>query len=89
MKTINSRWVARALGILMATVLYACLVPDGGYVGGAYVTSGYDYDGWGPGYRVAPPRHGERREDSRPSRAYRPVERSRPAPSIPNGPRRH
>ena len=88
MKIVKSRWAARALGILMATALYACLVPDGGYVGGAYVTSGYGYDGWGPGYMVAPPRYGERRQNAPQPRSYHPVERSRPAPSIPHGPRK-
>ena len=41
--------------------LSACTVPGAGYVGGVYEPSGSDYGGWGPGYYVAPPRHGERR----------------------------
>jgi hypothetical protein len=86
MKIVARRWVVRAFGILLTTVLYACLVPDGGYVGGAYVSSGYDYDGWGPGYHVAPPRHGERRQNGPPPRAYRPAPPNRPAPSIPTRP---
>ena len=36
MKIVLRRWSVSALGILLLTVLYACLVPDGGYVGGVY-----------------------------------------------------
>ena len=78
-----------ALGILLLAVLCACLVPDGGYVGGSYVTSGYDYGGWGPGYHVAPPRHGERRDNPPASHGYRPAPASRRSPSIPDRPRGH
>ena len=78
-----------ALGVVLLAVLYACLVPDGGYVGGTYVTSGYEYGGWGPRYQVAPPRHGERRQDTPAPRAYRPAPPSRRSPSIPNRPHGH
>jgi hypothetical protein len=45
-----------------------------GYVGGFYAPGGYEYGGWGPGYRVGPPRGGARGVGGR-------------APSIPSGPR--
>jgi hypothetical protein len=92
MKIVPLRWTVRALGLLLLTVLYACLVPDGGYVGGVYEPSGYDYGGWGRGYQVGPPRGRavERRpERLSPPRAYRPAPQSRPAPSIPERPRKH
>jgi len=73
-----------ALGFLLLTVLYACLVPDAGYVGGVYVEPGYEYGGWGPGYHVGPPRGGVRGPERSGPRAYRPAPRSRPSPSIPN-----
>lgn len=83
MNIIPRRWKVRALGLALLTVLYACTVTPGGYVGGVYERSGSDYGGWGPGYYVAPPRHGERRPEHSAPRAYRPAPRSRPAPSIP------
>jgi squid-like protein/heterogeneous nuclear ribonucleoprotein A1/A3 len=56
------------LGLLALLALAACVVGGGGYggdvdvgyVGGYYEPGGYDYGGWGPGYRVGPPRGGER-----------------------------
>jgi len=52
------------LGIL-AVMLAGCVAAgydgDGGvgvgYVGGFYEPWGYDYGGWGPGYRVGPPHY--------------------------------
>jgi hypothetical protein len=83
MNIVLRRLRVSALGFLLLTALYACLVPDGGYVGGGYEPSGYAYGGWGPGYHVGPGRGGERRAEQPAARAYRPAPRSRPAPSIP------
>jgi hypothetical protein len=69
------------LGLLALVTLAACVVGgyggDGGvgYVGGIYEPGGYEYGGWGPGYRVGPPRGGERGSGGR------------AAPSIPHGAR--
>jgi hypothetical protein len=55
-----------AVGLIALLVLTACVVggyggDDGvGYVGGVYEPGGYEYGGWGPGYRVGPPRGGAR-----------------------------
>jgi hypothetical protein len=98
MNIVSRRWSLNALALLLLTALYACLVPDGGYVGGVYEAPGYEYGGWGPGYHVGPPRGGERRseprgDEHRPQqaspRAYRPAPPSRPAPSIPARPHGH
>lgn len=84
MKRIPSVWKVGASGLLMLASLAGCLVGgyggDGGnvgvgYVGGIYEPGGYEYGGWGRGYRVGPPRG-----DVRGSRG-------RPAPSIPHGAR--
>ncbi len=89
-----NRWMTAALGALALTLLYACAVTgvDGsvgvGYVGGYYEPYGYDYGGWGGGYRVGPGWGGYRR-GGHPSHSYRPAPASRPTPSIPGRPRRH
>ncbi len=83
-------WAAAGLGVLALTALSACEVAgvgvDGtvevGYVGGYYEPYGYEYGGWGPGYRVGPYRAGARRIDH-PSRPFRAAPPSRPMPSIP------
>lgn len=65
MKHMPRTWRAGAAGVLALTSLAGCVVGgyDGeggvGYVGGVYAPGGYEYGGWGSGYRVAPPR-GER-----------------------------
>jgi hypothetical protein len=68
-----------------ATLLSGCVAAgysdgsagvDVGYVGGFYEPYGYGYGGWGPGYRVGPPRGG-----------YRGGSGFHGAPSIPRGPR--
>jgi hypothetical protein len=68
-----------AAGVLAIVMLAACVAAgydgdDGGvgYVGGYYEPYGYVYGGWGPGYRVGPPRGGA-------------GPRGRAAPSIPRG----
>ena len=84
-------WMAAGLGALALTVLNACAVEgvgvDGtvgvGYDAGYYEPYGYDYGGWGHGYRVGPGRGGDRRGDH-PSHSYRPAPASRSTPSIPN-----
>jgi hypothetical protein len=96
MNTTRSRCMAIALGAFALTMLYACAV-DGvgvdttvgvGYVGGYYEPYGYEYGGWGGGYRVGPGRGGDRRGDH-PSHSYRPAPASRPTPSIPRESRGH
>jgi hypothetical protein len=83
MNFISRGWKAVAVG-LFALVPTSCLVAgygDGGasvgYIGGVYEPGGYEYGGWGPGYRVGPPRGGIRREHGG----------GRAAPSIPRGAR--
>jgi hypothetical protein len=81
MNRIPRSWKVGALGALALTSLAACFVGGYGggvgvgYVGGVYEPGGYEYGGWGPGYRVGPPRGGERGPGGR------------PAPSIPHGAR--
>lgn len=87
MRIVPQRWQVRALGFVLLTVLSGCVASGGGYVGGVYEPSGYDYDGWGRGYHVAPSRRGERRPERPSAPAFRPAPRDRPAPSIPT--RRH
>ena len=90
MNIVARRWSVRALGFLLLTVLYACLVPDAGYVGGVYEPPGYVYGSWGPGYHVGPPpRGGERRPERASPRPYRPPPPDRRAPSIPTRPHGH
>lgn len=69
MKHMPRTWKVRAVGALALTSLAGCVAGgyDGdvgpgyvGYVGGVYEPGGYEYGGWGPGYRVGPPRGGER-----------------------------
>jgi hypothetical protein len=92
-----------AMGMILG--LSACAVTgvgvEGGvgYAGGYYEPYGYDYGGWGAGYRVGPSRCCEHRDDhhdhpvagGRPGRApaYRPASPSRPTPSIPGRSRSH
>jgi hypothetical protein len=99
MKTTCSRLLASGLGAMMLTILFACTVTgvgvDGevgvGYVGGYYEPYGYDYGGWGGGYRVGPGRCCDHRDDrggfdrghGGHAPAYRPAPAGRSAPSIP------
>ena len=92
----RNRWIAAGLGALALILLNACEVSgvgvDGtvgvGYVGGYYEPYGYDYGGWGHGYRVGPGRGGDRRGDH-PSHSYRAAPPTRRAPSIPGRSRGH
>jgi hypothetical protein len=89
-------WLAVALAAALLTVLQGCVVGGGGYYDdgaevsyGAdfYEPYGYDYGGWGPGYRVGPFRGGDHRPDrggGRGAPAYRPAAPSRSMPSIPS-----
>jgi hypothetical protein len=82
MKRMRRSWKVGVAGLLALT-LAACVVGGygggygggEGYVGGVYVPGGYEYGRWGPGYRVGPPRGGERGRSGR------------AAPSIPHGAR--
>lgn len=76
--TLRNRTVIGAAGLLALVTLAACVAtgyddgPDTGYVGGYYEPAGYEVGGWGPGYRVGPPRA---------------AMRGRGAPSIPHASR--
>jgi hypothetical protein len=61
---------------------------DVGYVGGYYEPYGYEYGGWGHGYRVGPPRGGVGHVGGAGPPRGRPPGGARPAPSIPGRPRR-
>jgi hypothetical protein len=86
MKRLSRSWKIAAVGLAALLALAGCLVGGGygggvdvGYAGGFYEPGGYEYGGWGPGYRVGPPRGGRvDRGGGRPGRA---------APSIPHGAR--
>jgi hypothetical protein len=105
----RARLVPATLSALMLGFVSACAVTgvgvegsvgyDGGYDGGYYEPYGYDYGGWGLGYRVAPSRCCEHREDHRDhpaerghagrAPAYHPAPAGRSAPSIPGRSRSH
>lgn len=97
MKISRNRLMAIGLGAIALLILQACVVSgegmDGavgvgiGYDYGYYEPYGYDYGGWGGGYRVGPGRGGEVRSN-RPSHSFRPAPASRPTPSIPGRSRR-
>ena len=88
---LSRKWMAVGMGALALTLLYACEVTgvgvDGsvgvGYDAGYYEPYGYEYGGWGGGYRVGPGGGGDRRADH-PSHSYRPAPASRRTPSIPS-----
>jgi hypothetical protein len=109
MNMVRNRWMAAGLGVVAMTLLNACAVTGVGvegtvgvdYDAGYYEPWGYDYGGWGHGYRVGPGRGGDRRGgdrrggDSHGGRGgdhpapYRSAPASRPTPSIPRGSRGH
>lgn len=90
MTTVDRSLRTAALGLLLVSALQGCTVTGAGYddtVGvsyglGFYEPMGYDYGGWGPGYRVGPPRGDDRRRQSS-SRPFRSPHPSRATPSIP------
>jgi hypothetical protein len=69
MKTLRSRLMASGFAAVAALMLCACAVTgvgvEGsvGYDGGYYAPYGYDYGGWGVGYRAGPPRCCDHRDD--------------------------
>jgi hypothetical protein len=78
---LRNRTLIATAGLLALLTLSACVATgygygdgDGGmgYVGGYYEPAGYEVGGWGPGYRVGPPRA---------------AMRGRGAPSIPHAAR--
>jgi ABC-type amino acid transport substrate-binding protein len=95
MKASTTPWIV-GLALLALATLHACAVTgvgvDGsvgvGYDAGYYEPWGYDYGGWGGGYRVGPGRGGERR-GGHPARGYRPAPGGRPSPSLPGRARGH
>jgi hypothetical protein len=107
MKTLRTRLMASGLGTMAALLLCACEVTgvgvEGsvGYDGGYYAPYGYDYGGWGAGYRVGPGRCCDHRDDHHDDHhdvgrgraghapAYRPAPAGRSAPSIPGRSRGH
>ena len=94
MTTVSGSLRTAALGLVLITALQGCVVAGGGYddtVGvsygvGFYEPLGYDYAGWGPHYRVGPPRGDDRRHQGS-SRPFHSAQASRPLPSIPTRPR--
>lgn len=66
MNAVSRTWKIGAVALLAAAALAACAVEGVGYgggdvgvsyVGGFYEPFGYEYGGWGPGYRIGPPRN--------------------------------
>ena len=100
MTHLRARGAVIALLIGLNTFLLAsCAVTDGGYAYSTDVRIGLDYydpwfgdyGGWGPGYRVGPPRQITPRPDfdgGRPPHrgGYRPAPGAHPIPSIPSRP---
>ena len=86
-------WSVGALGAVLLVLIAACAVEGGGYgggvdvgyVGGVYEPYGYDYGGWGRGYRVGPPRGGPGPGGGG-WRGGHPGGVGHGAPSIPSGP---
>lgn len=104
MKSTAHRLLASGLGVMIMLLLNACAVTgvgvEGsvGYDGGYYEPYGYDYGGWGVGYRVGPSRCCDHRDvhvhpvdRGRGGRApaFRPAPAGRTAPSIPGRSRTH
>jgi hypothetical protein len=111
MRVPRSRLTVSALGAMASLMLCACAVTgvgvEGsvGYDGGYYEPYGYDYGGWGVGYRAGPPRCCDHRDDHHDNHhddhrdvsrghtghapAYRPAPAGRSAPSIPGRSRSH
>ena len=96
MKTVLRQWPFILLAAAVFTLLSGCVATTGGYGGEDYYEpSGYYYNGWGPTYRVGPPRRGDHDDHPGPPHAeshqghpaYRPAPPSRAVPSIPTKPR--
>jgi hypothetical protein len=101
MKSLVQQCSVRRLTVIVFAAVAGCVglagcVADGGYDGGVdvgydvgfYEPFGYEYGGWGPGYRVGPPRRGFDRgrgdvHGGAPHSSYRPAAPSRSMPSLP------
>jgi hypothetical protein len=90
--------IALLIGLNTSFLLASCAVTDGGYaystevrIGVDYYDPWYgDYGGWGPGYRVGPPRQIMPRPSydwgHQAPRGFRPAPGAHPIPSIPSRP---
>ncbi len=86
MNAMSAAWKTGALAFLVLAILAGCAVEGVGYggdvgvsyAGDFYEPFGYEYGGWGGGYRVGPPRG--HRDDHGGAGGRR-------APSIPSAPR--
>ncbi len=85
-------WILAGAGLMVAAGLAGCVAGVGydgdvavGYSPGYIEPYGYDYGGWGGGYRVGPGRGGDHRAAPGPSHGYRSAPQSRSTPSIPHG----
>jgi hypothetical protein len=87
MNLTSRSWKMAGVGVFALVALTACLVGGYGgadvgvgvgYAGAVYEPGGYEYGGWGPAYRVGPPRGVREERGGRPARS---------APSIPRGAR--
>lgn len=94
MRTVFGRWPFVVLASAAFALLPGCVATGGGYVNDGdyyYGPSGYVYEGWGPTYRVGPPRrgHDDHHDDGHHDAphghppAYHAAPSSRPVPSIP------
>jgi hypothetical protein len=93
MKRMPRTWKVGPAGVLVLTSLAGCVVGGYGggvglgYVGGVYEPGGYEYGGWGPGYRVGPPRgdeHGHGGDEHGHGGGDHGPGRGRATPSIPH-----
>jgi hypothetical protein len=103
MKALRSGLVMSFLGAALLTLASCAVTGVGvegsvGYDGGYYEPYGYDYGGWGVGYRVGPGRCCDHRDEhAHPdggghaghAPAYRRAPAGRSAPSIPGRSRTH
>ncbi|MGA2707162.1 MAG: hypothetical protein ACLQJ0_17250 [Steroidobacteraceae bacterium] len=92
MSVTTRRLALAGAGLMFAAVLGACVGGVGysgdvgvGYSPGYIEPFGYDYGGWGGGYRVGPGRGGDHRAAPSASHSYRSAPQSRSVPSIPHG----
>ncbi|MGA2778727.1 MAG: hypothetical protein ABSF94_14320 [Steroidobacteraceae bacterium] len=85
------RWTLASAGLLLVVQLGACVAGVGydtdvavGYSPGYIEPYGYDYGGWGGGYRVGPGRGGDRRGAPSGAHSYRSAPQGHSTPSIPH-----
>jgi hypothetical protein len=91
MSTPRQAFTVRAVALLVVGSALGCVGVgfsgdqyEAGYVDGVYEPFGFEYGGWGPDYRVGPPRGGEERRSGG-SHAFQSAPHSRSTPSIPGG----